>query len=119
MGSKSISFKKLRFRRLNTLSPCLAGSVPCGSERRLSLERARHAVRSAATAPQLEALDGDDLDPRLAQGRVGARVALVGDDHAGLEGDDVVAIVPLLAFGLEAVPARLHHAHLRHTECGG
>ena len=62
-------------------------------------------MRAAAAAAELEALDRDDLDARLAQRGVGAGVALVGDDDAGLEGDDVVAVVPLLALGLEVVAA--------------
>ncbi len=53
--------------------------------------------------PELEPLDGDDLDARLAQGGVGAGVALVGHHHPGLHRDDVVAVVPLLALGLEVV----------------
>ena len=67
--------------------------------------RAGHAVGAAAAPAELEALDGDDLDAGLAQRGVGAGVALVGDDDAGLEGDDVVAVVPLLALGLELVAA--------------
>jgi hypothetical protein len=36
---------------------------------------------------------------------VGVDVAFVGHHHAGGEGEDVVAVVPLLALGLEAVAA--------------
>src|SRR3954471_846507 len=46
----------------------------------IALDGAGHAVRAAPAAAQLESLDGDDLDPGLAQGGVGADVALVGDD---------------------------------------
>ena len=46
--------------------------------------------------------------------RVG--VALVGDDDAGLEGDDVVAVVPLLALLLVGVAAGLDDVELRHAE---
>ena len=73
-------------------------------------------MRAAAAAAELEPLDRDDLDARLAQRGVGARVALVGDDDAGLERDDVVAVVPLLALGLERVAAGLDHAHLADAE---
>ena len=60
---------------------------------------------SAAAAPaEFGAADRDDLDPGLSQKRVGVDVAVVGDDHAGLERDDVVAVVPLLALGLEEFP---------------
>ena len=56
---------------------------------------------------------GSHLDAGLAQRGVGAGVALVADDDAGLERDDVVAVVPLLALGLEGVTAGLDDAHLR------
>src|SRR6478735_2608005 len=66
-------------------------------------------VAAATTFAELEALDLDDLDAGLAHlgDRVG--VALVGDDHAGLERDDVVAVVPLLALLLVLVAAGLDH----------
>ena len=54
--------------------------------------------------------------PGLAQQRVGVLVALVGDDDAGLEGDDVVAVVPLLALGLPAVAAGADDAQLLEPE---
>src|SRR4029453_7494231 len=70
---------------------------------RVTDQRAGHAVPTAAALAQLETLDGDDLDAGLAHlgDRVG--VALVGDDHAGLERDDVVAVVPLLALLLVGI----------------
>ena len=40
-----------------------------------------------------------DLDAVLAQVGVGGDVALVGDDHAGADGEHVAAVVPLLALG--------------------
>ena len=45
------------------------------------------------------------LDAGLRELGVGGLVALVGDDDAGLERDDVVAVVPLVALGLELVAA--------------
>ena len=56
------------------------------------------------------------LDARLAHlgDRVG--VALVGDHDARLEGDDVVAVVPLLALLLVVVAAGLDDVQLRHAE---
>src|SRR4029453_8224136 len=79
-------------------------------------QRTGHAVPAAATLAQLEALDGDDLDPGLAHlgDRVG--VALVGDDHAGLERDDVVAVVPLLALLLVGVAAGLDPPQLGYPQ---
>ena len=50
---------------------------------------------------------------------VGGDVALVGDDDAGRECEHVVAVVPLLALGLEAVAAGLEEPQLRHVEGGG
>ncbi len=78
--------------------------------------RAGHAVRATATASELEAFDGDDFDAGLAQRGVGAGVALVGDDDAGLEGNDVVAVVPLLALGFELVAAGRDDPHLADAE---
>src|SRR5262249_34104116 len=78
---------------------------------RLPLERAGHAVGAAASTTELEALDRDHLDAGLAQLRVGVGVALVGHDHARLQGDQVVAVVPLLALGLVLVAAGRDHAY--------
>ena len=72
---------------------------------RIAQDRAGHAVAAAAAAAELLAADGDDLDAGLAQQRVGVGVAVVADDHARLERDDVVAVVPLLALGVEGVAA--------------
>ena len=61
-------------------------------------------MAAAAAAAEFRAADGDHLDAGLAQQRVGVDVAVVADDHAGLERDDVVAVVPLLALGSKALP---------------
>src|SRR5262245_41512758 len=114
-GSKSISLTKLRFRRLNAIVFSLVRTSSV-SERGIAFQWAGHAVAAAASTPQLEALDRDDLDTRLAQCGVRAGVALVCDHHTRLHGDDVVAVVPLLALGFERVTARLDHAHLREAE---
>ena len=74
---------------------------------RVALERTGHAVPAATALAQLEALDLDHLDPRRPHAGDGVGVALVGHDHAGLEGDDVVAVVPLLALLLVLVTAGL------------
>ena len=67
---------------------------------------------AATSLAELEALDRDDLDAGLAHLRDRERVALVGDDDAGLERDDVVAIVPLLARLLVGVAAGLDDVEL-------
>ena len=67
-------------------------------------------MAAAAAAAEFAAAHGDDFDAGLAQQRVGVGVAVVGDDHAGLERDDVVAVVPLLALRLPGVAAGLDDA---------
>ena len=73
-------------------------------------------MAAAAAAAEFRAAHRDHLDPGLAQQRVGVRVAIVGHDHAGLERDDVVAVVPLLALGLPGVAAGLDDAQLLQAE---
>jgi hypothetical protein len=46
-----------------------------------------------------------DLDAGLLQLEIGGLVALVGDDDARAERDDVIAVVPLVALRLELVAA--------------
>ena len=66
--------------------------------------------------PSSKPCDRDDLDAGLAHLRDRERVALVGDDDAGLERDDVVAVVPLLALLLVGVAAGLHDVELLDAE---
>jgi hypothetical protein len=56
-------------------------------------------VTATPPAAELGTDDRNDLDAGLAQQRVGLRVAVLGDHHAGFEGNRVVATVPLLALG--------------------
>ena len=84
-----------------------------------AFDRAGHAAGAAATATELEAGDRDHLDPLAAQPRVGVDVALVGDDDARRDGEDVVAVVPLLALGLVAVAAGLEQPQRRDVERPG
>ena len=83
---------------------------------RVAQQRAGHAVPAAPALAQLEAGDLDDLDACLSHlgDRVG--VALVGDDDTGLEGDDVVAVVPLLALLLVLVTAGFDDGQLVDAE---
>ena len=60
-------------------------------------------MTAAPALAELEALDRHHLDAGPAHGVDRVGVALVGDDRAGLEGDDVVAVVPLRPLGLELV----------------
>src|SRR3546814_2025657 len=59
----------------------------------------------------------DLFHTRFAQLRVGVCVTVVADDHARLERDNVVAVIPLLAFGDVGVASGLHHAQLVKGEC--
>ena len=76
------------------------GRCPSGVER-VAQDRTGHAPATAAAAAQFAGIDGDDLHPGLTQGGVGQGVAVVADDHARLERDHVVAVIPL--FALDAV----------------
>src|SRR6478735_9804190 len=66
-------------------------------------QRARHAVAATTTATELGTVDGDHLHTRVAQQGVGVGVPVVRVDDPGLDGDQVVAAVPLLP--LDVVPA--------------
>src|SRR5271165_748108 len=86
------------------------------SEGRVALDRTAHAVGAAAAPAQLGSGDRDHLYARLAQAGVGGDVAVVADHHPGLEAQQVVAVVPLLALTLERVTAGGHYAHLGNVE---
>src|SRR3954470_3741444 len=79
-------------------------------------QRARHAVAAAAPLAQLEPLDRDHLDPGLPHLVDGVRVARVGDHHTRLQGDHVVAVVPLLPLLLVGVAAGLHDPQVGDAE---
>src|SRR6478609_9439619 len=64
-----------------------------------------HAMAASAAAPELLARDRVHLDAGLGELEVGGLVALVGDDDARGQRDDVVAVVPLVSLGLELVAA--------------
>src|SRR6185436_8401618 len=66
---------------------------------------AGHAVTAAAPASELGAAHGDDVDAGFPQQRVRVRIPVVGDDDAGRQRDDVVAVVPLFALRLPGVAA--------------
>ena len=66
--------------------------------------------------PELEPRDLHDLDPGLAHLRDRERVALVGHHHAGLERDDVVAVVPLLPLLLVPIATGLDDVELPDAE---
>src|ERR1700751_3586240 len=69
----------------------------------VACDRAGHAVAAAAAAAELLSRNGVDLDPGGRQPLVGHFVSLVRDDDARRERDEVVAVVPLVALGLELV----------------
>src|SRR5215472_12515424 len=86
---------------------------------RIADQRAGHAVPAAAAAAQFGADDGDDLDPGLAQQGVGAGVAVVGEHHAGGDGDEVVAAVPLLPLVSVGLAAEVDDPQAREVQRGG
>src|SRR5690606_5646961 len=69
------------------------------SARRVALNRAGHAPWSAPSAAQLATRDLDHLHALRTEEPVGDGVALVGQDQAGPERQQVAAVVPLLARG--------------------
>ena len=77
-------------------------------------DRAAHAARSAAAPAQLAARDLDHLDALFAQVGVCGRVALVGDDHARLDGQDVAAVVLVLD---EMLPVETTNVGASSTSC--
>src|SRR4051794_10699672 len=96
---KSTSVRKLRPRRSMTVLMSvrlLSGVADDGT---------RHAVAASAPTAQLLAGDRVHLDAGGGELHVGRLVALVPDDDSGRKRDDVVAVVPLIALGLERVAA--------------
>ena len=73
-------------------------------------------MTAAAPATELGAANRDHVHSRVAQQRVGVRVPVVGDDHARLQRDDVVAVVPLLALRLPGIAAGLDDAQRLQAE---
>jgi len=72
----------------------------------VALDRAGHASRAAPTAPELATWDGEHLDAVVGEHAVGDGVAFVADDDTGGDGQEVVRVVPLFAFGGAAVLVR-------------
>src|SRR4051812_37941145 len=81
-------------------------------------DRASHAVTAAAAAAEFGTDDGDDFHACLAQDRVGVGISVVGDNHAGLDRDQIVSAVPLLALAVITRAARAEHTELGQAECG-
>src|SRR6266511_2536399 len=76
----------------------------------VALQGVGYAVGVAAAATELEAGDGEHFDAGVPQALVGVDVVLVGDHYAGLDGEQVVAVVPLFARGQQLVAADLEGA---------
>src|SRR5215813_2409788 len=86
---------------------------------RIADYRACHAVAAAAAPAEFRADDRDDLDPGLAQQGIGAGVAVVGEHHAGGDGDEVVAAVPLLPLVHVGFASEVDHTQAREVQRGG
>src|SRR6478736_5075346 len=107
-------FMSLRYRltaELERVLVRLSGRVPD--------QRAGHAVAASAAAAELGTDDGDHLDARPTQQRVGVGVAVIGEHHPGFDGDEVVAAVPLLALRVVRGAAGLDDPQLAQSEPGG
>src|SRR6185312_663430 len=63
----------------------------------VALDGTAHAPGTTAAAAEFAAGDRHHLDAVPTQVRVGRDVALVAEDDAGLDGEEVAAVVPLLA----------------------
>src|SRR5262249_58598030 len=87
-SERAHSFRSLRAQRKSHRSarPPVASVVD-----RVTDNRAGHAVSAATSAAQLGAGDGDYLDARLSQQRVGVDVAVVGENDAGGDADEIGA----------------------------
>jgi hypothetical protein len=57
-------------------------------------------MAATASAAKLGPFEGNDLDASFAQQCVGINIAVIGNDDPGFEGQNIVAIIPLLALGL-------------------
>src|SRR4051794_1832762 len=112
-------FVGLRTRLTAELERVLATGVRPRSVHDVPCQRARHAVASAAAAAQLGTDDGDHLDAGPAQQGVGVGVAVIGEDHPGFDGNEVVAAVPLLAFGVVGRSTGLHYPQRAEAQRGG
>src|SRR5215472_5922164 len=86
---------------------------------RVADQRAGHAVPAAAAAAQFGTDDRDDLDPGLAQQRIGAGVAVISEDHTGSDRDEVVAAVPLLPLVSVGLAAEVDDPQVRQVQRGG
>ena len=67
----------------------------------------RHAVPATAASAELCGANFHDLYARGTQLLVGVLVAVISHHHAGLNGHDVVGIVPLLTRSSVGIAARL------------
>src|SRR4051794_10718989 len=94
-------FVRLRTRLTVELERVLVGGV--------ADQRTRHAVATTTAATELGADDGDHFDACPAQQCVGVGVAVVGEHHSRFDSDEVVAAVPLLAFGVVGGAAGFDH----------
>lgn len=55
-------------------------------------------MAATAAAAELGAFDGNHLNASAAQKGVGVDIAIVTNDHAGFDSNNVVTVVPLFAY---------------------
>src|SRR5262252_9542943 len=94
-GTSSAGMEPLRPRQ-RLVSACRTDRRESGGHG-ISLDRAGHASRSAPAAAELGADDRHDVNALVPEVAICRRVALVAEDHAGRDRQEVVAVIPLLA----------------------
>src|SRR5690606_21072100 len=82
----------------------------------VTFHRAAHAAGAAAATTQFFTRNGEHCDAGLVIFLVGVGVALIPHHHARTHCQHVVGIVPLFAFGFEAVTTRGDELELIHAQ---
>lgn len=73
-------------------------------------------MATTASASKFRSADRDDFNAGLAQKRVGMDIAIVTNDDTRLQGDDIVAVVPLFAFLFKGVASGTNNMKLGYAE---
>src|SRR6185295_10884334 len=86
-------------------------------EHRIARDGTRHAVTATAASAEFRSTYRNDLDASLAQQRIGVGVAVVRNHHTGRQGNDIIAVVPLLPLCLPGIATSLDDSKLFEAEC--
>lgn len=82
----------------------------------VAFQWAAHAARAAAAASQFVTRDRQHGDTRFVIFLVGPDVTLVANHHARADGQHVIRVIPLFAFGFKGVAAGGDQAYLINAE---